>query len=89
MIEYKLMGKNNSPITAENYRDISILIKNAFPEKSEIPKNDMGERIRETYGINGSAFSIYYRNKGAKIVIPKAYENSIKEKLESIGLKCQ
>jgi type II restriction/modification system DNA methylase subunit YeeA len=89
-VEYTLLRKdNNSHITVDNYREISARINEAFPEKGSIPVNKMGERIRETYGINGNAFNIYYRENETKICIPEKNEESIKEKLESLGLKCQ
>jgi len=89
-VEYTLLRKNNnSRITIDNYREISAIINDAFPEKSSIPTNKMGERIRETYGVNGNAFNIYYRGNEAKICISEKNEKSIKEKLELLGLKCQ
>lgn len=89
-IEYTLLRKdNNSRITVNNYREISAIINEAFPEKGPMPVNKMGERIRETYGTNGNAFNIYYRENEAKICISEKSEKLIKEKLESLGLKCQ
>jgi len=82
MIEYKLLGKNNSPITCDNTKYVGALIKSVFPRKN-VETNNMGEIIRQTYGKNGSAFHIYYRYKESRILIPKKVNSRIKNKLES------
>jgi hypothetical protein len=91
MIEYKLFNTNNSPITIEDYAKISSIIKGIFPEtgKNSDNINKMGDIIRETYGVNGNAFHIYYRDKDAQIFLPEEHEKSIKEKIASLELKCQ
>jgi hypothetical protein len=89
MIEYKLFKEDNSPITFENVNYVNNLVVNAFPGTT-IDTNRMGEeKIRKTYGVNGSAFHIYYRYNNAEIFIPEKYNSSIKNKLESTGLKCR
>lgn len=83
-----LMGEKDSHITLDNVEEVNNKVINAFPG-TNVNTNNMGERIRKAYGINGSTFYIYYRNKNAKILIPKKYNTLIKNKLESTGLKCQ
>jgi hypothetical protein len=87
MIEYKLIGKNNRPVTIDNYEDMSKIITDTFP-KMPLEINKGYGFIRETRGVNGDAFSIYYRNRDTRVFIPSKDEDSIKERLEVlIGLK--
>lgn len=95
MIEYKLIDKEKkSPITLDNFENISNIVTNIFLG-TFMEKKNMGRSIRETYGVNGSAFHIYYRNKDSIAFIPRKYEEIIKEFLESTNklelekIKCQ
>ncbi len=86
MIEYNLTRADNSSINLDNLEDINKLIISVFPE-TNVETNNMSAIVRKTYGINGNAFHVYYRNKDTRIFIPK--ENIlIKNKIESTGLKC-
>jgi hypothetical protein len=87
MIEYKLLGKNDSPITIDNFEEVSETIKSAFPEMA-VETRDMERSKRLTVGYNGNTFHAYCGIKGSQIFIPKQYNSLIKSKLESTGLKC-
>ena len=87
MIEYKLLGKNDSPITINNFDEVSAAIKNVFPGMP-VETRDMERSKRLTVGYNGHTFHTYCGLKGSQIFIPKQYDSSIKNTLESTGLKC-
>jgi hypothetical protein len=83
MIEYRMIGENNLPVTLDNIRDVMNSIATIFPQTDA---NEMG--LRKTYGKNGEAFHIYCGYNKPTILFPKEYEESIKERLEVlIGLK--
>jgi hypothetical protein len=76
MIEYKVLGKDNSPITRDNFEDASRIIKDVFPGMP-VDKKDMGRTVREKYGSNGNTAIIYYGPKGTEITIQKEHEKEI------------
>jgi len=82
MIEYKLIGKNNRPVTLDNYKETSKSIESIFPE-TDI--NKMGAGLRKTYGVNGESFHVYYGYKKTRIFLPQKERESIKERLEVIA----
>jgi hypothetical protein len=92
MIEYDLIGKDNRPVTLDNIGEVSKSIENIFPKTDEI-KNS--EWTRKTFGINGEAFHVYAKYQGSRIILPKKYEESIKERLGVLAelkfgiIKCQ
>jgi hypothetical protein len=83
MIEYKMIGENNRPVTLDNIREVMDSIGTIFPQ------TDANERgLRKTYGKNGEAFHVYCGYSKPTILLPKEHEESIKERLEVlIGLK--
>lgn len=82
MIEYKLIGRDNRPITINNLIETSKLIERMF---TETDTNKLGAGLRKTYGVNEGAFYIYYRDKDTKILLPQEHEESIKERLEVVA----
>ncbi|MEK6833628.1 MAG: hypothetical protein AABY32_06300 [Nanoarchaeota archaeon] len=92
MIEYKLIGKNNRPVTIYNLEETNKSIGDIFPE---IDTNKMSAGIRKTHGTNGEIFHIYYGERGSRIFLPREYEELIRERLEIIAelkfgeIKCQ
>lgn len=94
MNEYKLIGKNNRPVTREDYPETSKTLTSIFP-KMPLEINKRYRFIRETRGVNWKAFSTYYRDIDTRIFIPSKDEDSIKERLEVIAglrleeIKCQ
>lgn len=87
MIEYKLIGKDDKPVTLDKLNEVNSSIGKFFQETET---NKMLGAIRKTYGVNGNAFHVYYKEKFSDIVLPKKYEEPIK-KILSVkgGLKCQ
>jgi hypothetical protein len=92
MIEYKLFGENNRPVTIDNFEEANKSIESIFPITDT---GKVGIALRKNYGINGEAFYVYYGERGSRIILPRKYEESIKERLEVIAklrlekLKCQ
>ena len=84
MKEYKLIGKNNRPVTLDNYEDMSKIMTDTFP-KMKLEINKGYGFIRETRGVDRDAFSTYYRNRDTRIFIPSKDEESIKEMLEVLA----
>lgn len=82
MIEYKLLGKDNLPVTLDQIREVSGSIEELFPETD---KNNLGGKFRKTYGVNGETFHIYYGARDTRVFLPLKYQESIKEKLEVVA----
>ncbi len=81
MIEYRLLNKNNSPVTLDNLNEIGGTIGSVFPEKE---KERAGSKIRETYGVNGHTFHIYFGYGSTNIYLPEKYEKDIKKTLKDL-----
>jgi hypothetical protein len=82
MIEFKLLNKNNSPVTLDNMGGVSAAIGCIYSEQE---RERVGSKIRETYEINGHKLHIYYGEKSTDICIPLKYEKEIKDTLKCIA----
>lgn len=80
MIQYKLVGMDNSSINRDKIREITASIGSAFPETDT---SDI-RGLRKTYGRNGESFHLYCGYMGPRIFLPKEHEEEIKGKLENI-----
>ena len=69
MIEYIIFDKDYSPITRDNYQDISKAITNVLPGMP-LEVNKTQGFIRESRGRNGEAVHTYYRNRDIRIFTP-------------------
>jgi hypothetical protein len=82
MIEYKLFKENHSPVTLEDINEINDTVGSVFPEKE---KERAGSKIRETYGVNGNIFHIYFGYSSTDICLPIKYEKKIKKTLKELA----
>lgn len=89
-VEYRIIGKNNRPVTLDNVREVMESIDTILPQTDA---NEMG--LRKTFGKNGEAIHVYCGFTGPTILLPREHEESIKERLEVLAglkfkdIKCQ
>lgn len=81
MIEYKLFKENHSPVTLDDINEINGTVGSVFPEKE---KEKAGSKIRETYGVNGHTFHIYFGYSSTNVYLPEKYEKEIKKTLKDL-----
>jgi hypothetical protein len=91
MKEYKIIEKDNHPVTNYNFKEIVQSIEDIFLKSDESePKG-----LRVSFGRNGEEFHACRGYNGPRILLPEKYEESIKDRLEVIAglkfgkIKCQ
>jgi hypothetical protein len=84
MIEYRLLNRDNSPVTLYNIGGISAAIGCMFPETD---RQKVGDKNRTTHEVNGDGylFNIYCGEKSTDIGLPLKYQKEIKKMLKNIA----
>ena len=82
MIEYKVLKADKSPVTLEDIEEMDIAIECVFPKTD---REKVGSKIRESYGVNGHSFHMYYGEKNTVIGLPEKYQKEIKKTLKNVA----
>ncbi|MGY4884938.1 MAG: hypothetical protein ACP5NZ_05155 [Nanobdellota archaeon] len=85
MIEYKLLGKNNKPLSIEEFKEVGNSINSIIPQAEESHSKYL---LRKTYGTNGETIHLIYGYNGPRIILPETkYGETIKKRVKSINDK--
>lgn len=86
-IEYKVLGKNNLPVTFEDFKEINESVKSVFNETDTAHFKDT---LRTTFGINGEQFHLIYGYMGPSLIIPNTnYGEKVKKTIKNLDDKLE
>jgi hypothetical protein len=81
-IEYKLLGKNNLPVTFEDFKNINESVKAVF---NETDTTHLKDGLRTTFGVNDEQFHLIYGYMGPSLIIPNTnYGEKIKKTIKNL-----
>lgn len=84
-IECKLLGKNNLPVTLDEFKNINESVKALF---NETDTSYLRGGLRTSFGVNGEQFYLIYGYMGPRLIIPNTnYGEKVKKTIKDLDDK--